>query len=123
VESRRAAWLGSDRGPVLVQTLHRYAGPLSAEYHYRLSGPGQAFRDDYPAYSGPAERFSSRHADRTQVVCAAIDPGRPCQIWFYWARYGQYSMQLRYQGNPKIDGTTFLRYVRYFDDHVGQQLG
>jgi hypothetical protein len=119
-ESLRVAWTRTGDLPGLVLTVHRYGGPLRAEYHYRRSGPPAAFRDNYPAFS--AESFSSRSANRSRVVCAAADPGGPCQIWFYWARYGQYATQLRYQGGPKIDAQEFLLYVRHLDDLVSERL-
>ncbi|NEE03984.1 hypothetical protein [Phytoactinopolyspora halotolerans] len=115
-EHIRRIWSKVDGGGRLDQTVFLYSNPVWAEGQYWLSQPRWAHSDDYPSFNSATDPYDSADADRSQMVCAAGST-ESCQIWFYWARYGQYLVQIQYVGE-NIDEEKFRQLVRPVDQFV-----
>ena len=117
--------------PDIIQEVFRYENPIKAAFFYRISRPEIAFSNTWPNFSNPANRsqryprndfYQSEFADQNHVVCAMGEPGS-CQIWFYWARYGQYLLSVMYIGpNQGMDTDLFSNVVMEIDRYVDNQL-
>lgn len=107
----------------------RYDSVMQAALQYLLSRPENG--DAWPNFDIPplaANRYPahwpyhSKLADQQQVVCGMGTPSS-CQIWFYWARYGQYLLQVSsYTPGEGMDVVMFAQIVRIVDTHVRSVL-
>ena len=124
---------GGDKisNPQISQSLFQYDNQIAAEMHYWLSQPEIAYGDDWPNFTF-LDRYSNRYpsdwsyhsrfADREHVVCAMGAP-ESCQMWYYWARYGQYILQVEFFApNQGMDTVPFAQVVEQLDTFVGQRL-
>jgi hypothetical protein len=117
--------------PVISVNGFVYSTPGRAWIHYFLSQPEIAYYNDWPNFTPgvmeDAERYpeqwayQSTSASLETVVCALGDANSgDCQIWYYWARYGQYLLQIRYFG-PGL-GISAEEFVVIVQD-VEKQMG
>lgn len=117
--------------PNITQFHFRYENALLATVQYLLSRPEITYRDDWPNFSLPYNRerrqpsewdYRSGFTDQDHIVCAMGTPDG-CQIWFYWARYGQYILEVRFfAANQGMNAQMFSTIAAEIDEHVGKQL-
>lgn len=94
--------------PTIHETVFRYGNPLSARLQYARFQPSR--RDQYPDVKEGRRGYQSKSADDSQTVCGTGDTNH-CQIWLYWARYGQYILQIAYiADDPAIGESDFIDY-------------
>ncbi len=109
--------------PRICQGVFLYNSPLEAELRYWLSRPELAYDNKWPDFVYPSEwTYQSDLAHQEHVVCAM---GRPddCQVWFYWARYGQYILEIEFvafKGGTRSG--LFAQIVQQIDMHMAQRL-
>ncbi|MGY3518349.1 hypothetical protein ACVMYR_18830 [Micromonospora sp. PTRAS2] len=97
----------SSGGLAFRQEIWVEKAPLSAYWHYRTANPR-------PRFGNGAERdlvvdvspSVSLHADSREFFCgnrgnSRADVLEDCQVWGYWARYGQYLLYLELGGDPQ----------------------
>lgn len=118
--------------PRISQHIYRYNNPLKATQQFWLSRPDVAYRhrwpnftsskhDDFEQYPSNWDSKSSL-ADKENLVCAMGSP-KNCQVWYYWARYGQYLLSVEFFApNQGIDAALFFQIVTQIDAYVGQRL-
>ncbi|WP_116042744.1 hypothetical protein [Amycolatopsis palatopharyngis] len=116
-DARTGTVFNSD--PQIAQAVYRFSSSLVADIRYWLAQPSH--RTDYPAFAYPDEAYQSAVADRSQTVCATGSLEK-CQIWFYWARYGQFIVQLHYINTDWASTAEFRQYVEHIDQYVGARL-
>jgi hypothetical protein len=92
-----AAW------PGVAQRVFRYGTTVEAAWRFLISRPEIAWQNKWPNFSMPDRKpyrysthwdYRSRFADQEHVVCGMGVP-EDCYLWFYWARYGQYLLEIR----------------------------
>jgi hypothetical protein len=125
------SWTNADTSIVVSHRIYHYPSPLRAMIQYYLSRPEVAYGNNWPNFAIRENRinrypdawvYQSHFADQELVVCA-MGPPEECQIWFYWARYGQYLMQVRFFApNRGISAELFAQIVAQFDPYVGEKL-
>lgn len=116
---------------VIIQHLYHYPNPMKAMVHYYIARPEIAGFDDWPNFAirdnkknryPQAWTYHSPYANQEHVVCGIGMP-RDCSVWFYWARYGQYLMEVRFFApNRGISEELFAEIVAEFDASVGRKL-
>lgn len=126
-----AAQPGPDAIPQIFQRVLRYDSSIEATWYFYGSRPEQAYANDWPNFAPEANEhdryptdwnYQSRHAHQEHVACAMGAPDN-CQLWYYWARYGQYLLQVQFFApNLGADTLTFAQVVAEVDSYVGQQL-
>lgn len=109
ISSAQRSWTdnGTDvTSPRIVQKVFSYNNPFIAAVYYIITQPESVRRDVWPNFSNPdnkskrypvKEMYESPYADSEEFVCAMGNPSK-CQMWYYWARYGQYILMVTYFG-------------------------
>jgi hypothetical protein len=116
---------------VTIQQVYHYPNPMKALVHYYIARPEIAEFDNWPNFVirdakknryPQAWTYHSPYADQEHVVCGIGMP-RGCSAWFYWARYGQYLMEVRFFAPSRgISQELFAEIVAEFDTFVGPKL-
>jgi len=127
----------TDRGdptgnPEVSEHIFYYDNVLTAMCYFFLLRPEIAWRRQWPnfyfsdlhKYRYPSDwHYRSRYADGEHVVCGMGTLER-CQLWFYWARYGQYLLEIRFLApNQGIGPHLFEQIVAQVEPYVGERLG
>jgi hypothetical protein len=117
--------------PRITQRVFQYNSPIRAVLQYHLSRPEAAYRGEWPnfTFEDLASRrypqlweYQNDNADQTHVVCAMGDSDA-CQLWYYWARYGQYLISIQFFApNAGIDAESFAKMVHEIDARIHEQL-
>lgn len=94
---------GSDR---IVEVVHRFENPLLAQWYFRRSDPVHNLHYDHPGEISKPQALRGTNADSIHLFCGATgdaplsSPLSNCATWVYWARYGQYVVELSW-GDPR----------------------
>lgn len=117
--------------PRIVEYMFYFDSPAKAAVQYFLSRPEFVYRDDWPNFDRAGYRknrypssltYESPHADQEHLVCAMGSP-EACQLWIYWARYGQYILDVAlFAPNEGMSEQVFSEIVTQMDEHIGRQL-
>ncbi len=128
--------LWTDRGeanadPLILVSIFQYENVPMAFFRYRLSSPEYAYWDDWPNFyfsslareRYPSDwRYRSSFADEEHVVCG-MGKLEKCQVWYYWARYGRYLVEVFFFApNRGIGPDLFEQIVAQIDPYIGRQL-
>jgi hypothetical protein len=115
----------------IAQHLFYYNSPFAAARQHLLSRPEIVYGDDWPNFQLSHNKqnryplhwqYESPFADQEHVVCAMGSPNS-CQLWFYWARYGQYVLEVRFfAANQGMNAELFTQIVVQIDSAVGKGL-
>lgn len=114
-------WTNEGRAPTLDEAVFRYDTVREAEHAFWFDNPkwGVANKLRDPDAAGVPPGLT---ADRADGSCIGREPPG-CDIWVYWARYGQYTVLFTYfdidRGTPH---ETFTTHVRAVDRAVARQL-
>lgn len=130
--SETRAWTdggGTSATPRIWVDVLVYANPLAAWLEYSLFAPERAYRSDWPNFQYHLEDrypaawpYSGGHADQQHVACGLGGPGS-CQMWFYWARHGQYILSIEFFAPSRGANTElFALLVAEFDLYIGKRL-
>jgi len=106
-----------------------YANPVTAWLQYSLFPPERAYRPDWPNFQYHLEDrfpavwpYSGGFADQEDVACGLGGP-ESCQMWFYWARHGQYILSIEFFAPSRGASTElFALVVAEFDQYTGIRL-
>ncbi|MGW6915854.1 hypothetical protein ACWGB8_18865 [Kitasatospora sp. NPDC054939] len=99
--------LGTDG---FFQTVIRLESPTWAWIAYRLNSPGRRHNRDGVRPTALAVE-GSPEADEQSYLCFTSGPdGEGCVRWFGWLRYGQYLVEIRFNGRlPEAQAREVLR--------------
>jgi hypothetical protein len=117
--------------PRISQQVFQYANVFTTVRQYWLSRPEFAYYGKWPnlaPYGHKSDRYPSKwnyhsaYANQEHLVCA-MGSVEHCQLWYYWARHGQYILSIVFFApNQGIDTELFAQIVEQIDSHVGRQL-
>lgn len=113
--------------PRIQESIYQYASPVIAMLAFEIFKPEIYYRYHRPNFYGFCEKevcypsdglpFET-HADQEHLVCAMGVPS-DCQEYFYWARYGQYLVMVRYFGpNMGMDLDVFSQVIHAADQQI-----
>lgn len=115
----------------LIQHVFYYDNPIRAAIQYWLSRPERAYYAEWPNFEPwgksqnryPSDWRFQVHANQQHLVCALGAPDS-CQVWIYWARYGQYILELElFSFNQGMDAGTFTTVAKQIDTHMSSVFG
>lgn len=110
-------WQFAAGGGELTQRVRRYARPLNAEHHYLADHPKDEYERGFHEKDA-SDQYDSPHADRSTTFCGAGSPSG-CRNWIYWARYGQYLVQLEFAvADTDVPVDAFAAFLKRLDAHV-----
>jgi hypothetical protein len=94
-------------------------GSFGGRYYYASADPAGRYGKKYPGLVRPAELPSGIGADAAKLFCGNTGKSAPgdfgdCQIWGYWARYGQYVAYLEVT-DLRLARTDFAALAQRFD--------
>lgn len=105
-------------GAVLTQQVRRYGQPGNAEFRYLVDHPKDEYERGFEEKDA-SDRYDSPHADRSTLFCAT-GSRTGCRNWIYWARYGQYLVQLELGvADRDVPVETFAAVLKVLDGHIG----
>jgi hypothetical protein len=115
--------------PTIYQTVLLFNNPVEAYWNFWLRRPENARFDDWPNFTYGCDRCyprhwddKSTHADQQHIVCGMGVEG-DCQVFYYWARYGQYIVQVElFAPNQGADNDTFTSIVNEIDQWIWRKL-
>jgi hypothetical protein len=112
----------SDRGESLMIEIWKRGNPVLAEWVFRSSNQKINYKSDFPGLVQNVALPKGLGADEAELFCGNVGRSRTaeleeCQIWGYWARYGQYVVYLDIYATM-MRATSFREAVLSFDHHV-----
>jgi hypothetical protein len=117
------SWTGPVRGLTLTQEVLRYDGVPAAIWYYVVDDPAREYRSELDGGEEVDAAGAVRHADAHKLLCANRDLER-CNIWVYWARYGQYAVHFEYYlVGESLSLEDFRGYVSTVDRVMAERLG
>jgi len=130
--SAERGWTNSGKPtsmPKIFMGIYKYSSPIHAWLRYWLSRPEIADYGDWPNFPYHSEQrypaswpYRSSYADRMHITCGMGGP-ESCQLWYFWAQYGQYILKAQFFGpNQGMDTILFAEIVREVDTYVGEKL-
>lgn len=129
--SAKRVWSNTSSSISIVQEVFQYNSPLKSSFQYWISRPETVYTNKWPNFSNPTHKnqryprsdFSlSSSADQSYPVCAMGTPD-DCQLWYYWARYGQYLINVSFFApNSGIDKYLFGDVVEDVDLFIARQF-
>lgn len=91
-------WCGNDKSVCITETVFLFKNTLEAAWVYWLREPEKMFAYKWPNFESTCSdcysnnwQYHNLKASQEHVVCAMGGPGS-CQLYYYWVRYGQYSV-------------------------------
>jgi hypothetical protein len=114
-------------GSLLLEKVYKYSNPLAARYYAALDSPDRMWgRETTPKAVKAAPLPRGTGADSTTLFCESIGHSTPgtldgCEIWGYWARYGQYLAYLEFIDAP-LTQAEFATLAGRFDATITSRL-
>lgn len=116
----------ADGGLSFHQEVWQMKGPMRAWWRFRSENPRSRFeRDGNSALVADVDPSNDLHADSYMFFCGNVGHSKTpeledCQLWGYWARYGQYLVYLELAGDrePK---SAMDEIVEFFDARIAGQ--
>ena len=113
-------WSANGRAPELTQTVYGRRDAAAAEKYWGGYDPAENIARQFDRNPSDAATPPRLSASRARLSCAAADRDG-CKIWVYWARYGQYDVELVYWNiDTAVPRSLFEAHVRALDLHVAR---
>jgi hypothetical protein len=101
-------------------------GSLGGRYYFASAHPADRYGKKYPGLVRPADLPSDLGADAAKLFCGNVGKSAAgafddCQIWGYWARYGQYVAYLELT-DMRLSRSDFAAMAKRFDAAVTAAL-
>lgn len=114
-------WL-SDRSESLMVAVWKQGDPLRAEWVFYSNNEKINYRSDFPGLVREVAVPEELNADNADLFCGNVGRSRTdefedCQIWGFWARYGQYVLYLDLYGGI-MTANAFKDAVLSFDRQI-----
>jgi hypothetical protein len=121
----------SQSTPQIIQQIFKYRHSIVATIGYFVSKPEIIYSHKWPNFTFKGNyqhrypsnwNYKSTRADQEHIVCAMghLDS---CQLWFYWTRYGQYILEVRFFApNEGMDSDTFAKITEQIDTYITNQF-
>jgi hypothetical protein len=112
-------WAGPSGSLMHAQAL-KYGGPIRGWYHYTFADPTGKYADDYSGSVREVDVPAGIGADDAKLFCGNIGHSTPgtlddCQIWGYWAHYGQYVVDFEITDLPSMTQADFTAMAQRLD--------
>lgn len=125
----------SDQGgifpPTITEKIFKFDSSLQAKIYFWRYRPEIAYFNKRPNFMGfcnpdicyPREGvFESSYSDRSIIVCA-MGNKQNCQMWYYWAKYGQYLISVVFFApNQGLDDQNFYLIINEVENRFLQQI-
>ena len=122
-------WESSNGGVKIDETVLLFDNSIAAYWNFWTQRPEIARLDDWPNFTYGCDNcyfhqwtYKSAYADQEHVVCAMGKEG-DCQVFYYWAKYGQYIVQIElFAPNQGADNKTLESIVSEIDKWITLKL-
>lgn len=118
-------WLSESSESLMVEVWKR-GDPLRAEWVFHSYNEKIDYKSDFPGLVRDVAVPEGINADNADLFCGNIGKSRTdeledCQIWGFWARYGQYVLYLDLYGEA-MSADEFKKAAISFDRQIAAML-
>ncbi len=115
-------WSANGRAPELTQAVYRHRNAVAADDAWDSDDPAARIATQFSSTPSAAPIRLRLSASRATLSCAAADR-HGCKIWVYWARYGQYDVDLDYTSvDTAVPRSQFEVHVQALDRHLANSF-